>query len=387
MKSGSEASKGSGQIMKRVGFVGWRGMVGSVLLDRMKAEGDFQHFEATFFSTSQAGGTGPTDLGFETGTLKSAFDLEALAACDMIVTCQGGDYTSEVHPKLRAAGYRGEWIDAASTLRMKDSSVLVLDPVNRPVIDTAIAAGAKDFVGANCTVSLMLMVMHAPIQRGWVEWISSMTYQAASGAGAKNMQELVAQMRAIAGASSATLDDPKKGALELDRIVTDTMRSAAFPKSEFRVPLAGSLIPWIDKPVDHGQTKEEWKGHVEANKILGLGSSNEVTVDGLCVRVGAMRSHSQALTVKLRKAVPVDEVEACIRESNPWAKVIPNERDATERLLSPAAISGTLDVVIGRMHTMRMGPDYLTAFTAGDQLLWGAAEPLRRTLLILLGKL
>lgn len=373
--------------MKRVGFVGWRGMVGSVLLDRMKAEKDFEHFHATFFSTSQAGGTGPTDLGFDTGTLASAYDLEALAKCDMIVTCQGGDYTNEVHPKLRAAGYRGEWIDAASALRMKDSAVLVLDPVNRPVIDRAIAAGAKDYVGANCTVSLMLMVMHAPIQRGWVEWVSSMTYQAASGAGAKNMQELVAQMGAITHASSATLADKAKSAIELDRVVTDTIRSDAFPTKEFGAPLAASLIPWIDKPVENGQTKEEWKGHVEANKILGLEGQNVVTVDGLCVRVGAMRSHSQALTVKLTKAVPVDEIEACIRESNPWAKVVPNEIDATKKLLSPAAVSGTLDVAIGRIHTMRMGPDYLTAFTVGDQLLWGAAEPLRRTLLILLGKL
>lgn len=371
--------------MKRVGFVGWRGMVGSVLLERMKAEKDFTGFEPVFFSTSQAGGKGPTDLGFDTGTLASAYDLDALAKCDIVVTCQGGDYTNEVHPKLRAAGYRGEWIDAASALRMKDSSVLVLDPVNRAVMEKAIAAGVKDFVGANCTVSLMLMVMHGPIQQGWVEWVSSMTYQAASGAGAKNMQELVAQMRTLAGVGGPILDDAGKSAIDLDRAVTDALRSGSFPTEAFGVPLAASLIPWIDKAVEGGQTREEWKGHVEANKILGLDGS--LVVDGLCVRVSAMRSHSQALTVKLRKDVPLDEIEACIRESNPWAKVVPNEMDATRKGLSPAAVSGTLDVAIGRMHKMRMGPEYLTAFTVGDQLLWGAAEPVRRTLALLLGRL
>lgn len=371
--------------MKRVAFVGWRGMVGSVLLERMRAERDFTGFEPVFFSTSQAGGNGPTDLGFDTGTLESAFDVAALSKCDIVVTCQGGDYTNDVHPKLRASGWKGEWIDAASALRMKDSAVLVLDPVNRSVIEQAIGAGIKDFVGANCTVSLMLMVMHGPIQRGWVEWVSSMTYQAASGAGAKNMQELVAQMRTLAQVGAPLLDDPKKSALELDRAVTEALRGGVLPTEAFGVPLAASLIPWIDKPVEGGQTREEWKGHVEANKILGLDGS--LVVDGLCVRVGAMRSHSQALTVKLKKDVPLDELEACIRESNPWAKVVPNEMEATRVGLSPAAVSGTLDVAIGRMHKMRMGPDYLTAFTVGDQLLWGAAEPVRRTLMMLLGRL
>lgn len=372
--------------MKRVGFVGWRGMVGSVLLDRMKAENDFTGFTPVFFSTSAAGGKGPTSLGFDTGTLLSAFDVDALAGCDIVVTCQGGDYTNEIHPKLRAAGWKGEWIDAASALRMKDHATLVLDPVNRQVMERAIASGVKDFIGPNCTVSLMLMVMHGPIQQGWVEWISSMTYQSASGAGAKNMQELVAQMRALGQLAGGTLDDASKTAMDLDRLVGASLRDGSLPTKEFGgIPLAGSVIPWIDKAVEGGQTREEQKGHVEANKILGLPGS--LVVDGICVRVGAMRCHSQGLTVKLKKAVPMDEIEHCIRESNPWAKLVPNEIEATRRELTPAAISGTLDVAIGRMHKMRMGDDYLTAFTVGDQLLWGAAEPLRRTLAMLLGKL
>lgn len=361
----------------RVGFVGWRGMVGSVLMDRMKSENDFRGFTPVFFTTSQIGGKGPS-IGVETGPLVSAFDLGELAACDVIVTCQGGDYTSDVHPKLRAAGWKGYFIDAASTLRMKDDAVLVLDPVNQHVIDAALGAGKRDLVGPNCTVSLMLMVMHGPIKQGWVEWISSMTYQSASGAGAKNMQELVAQMQAIGDAARPVLADPAMSALDLDRNVAQTLLSDTYPTAAFGAPLAASLIPWIDKAVENGQTREEWKGHVEANKILGL--ETPMPVDGLCVRVGAMRCHSQALTVKLKKTVPLDEIEQCIRESNPWAKVVPNTMDETKRLLSPAAVSGTLDVAIGRLRTMRMGPDYLTAFTVGDQLLWGAAEPLRRVL-------
>lgn len=361
----------------RVGFVGWRGMVGSVLMDRMKAENDFRGFTPVFFTTSQVGGKGPS-LGFDTEPLVSAHDLAALRACDVIVSCQGGDYTSEIHPKLRAEGWKGYFVDAASTLRMKDDAALILDPVNQHVIDAAIAKGVRDLVGPNCTVSLMLMVMHGPIRQGWVEWVSSMTYQSASGAGAKNMQELIAQMQAIGDAARPVLADPAATALDLDRNVAHTLGSDGFPKAAFGVPLAASLIPWIDKAVDAGQTREEWKGHVEANKILGL--ETPMPVDGLCVRVGAMRCHSQGLTVKLKRAVPLDEIEQCIRESNPWAKVVPNTMDETRARLSPAAISGTLDVAIGRLRTMRMGPDYLAAFTVGDQLLWGAAEPLRRVL-------
>ena len=367
--------------MRRVGFVGWRGMVGSVLMDRMKTEGDFRGFEPVFFTTSNVGGKGP-DVGLATGPLLSAHDVAELSKCDVIVTCQGGDYTTEIHPQLRKSGWKGYWIDAASSLRMKDDAVIILDPVNRKVIDEALAKGVKDYIGGNCTVSLMLMVMAGPIAQGWVEWISSMTYQAASGAGAKNMQELVAQMRTIANAAAPVLDDASKTALDLDRNVAETLKSPAYPTENFGAPLAASLIPWIDKAVDGGRTREEWKGHAELNKILSL--SPELPVDGLCVRVGAMRSHSQALTVKLKKAVPLDEIEASIRESNPWAKVVPNTMDETKKLLSPAAVSGTLDVAIGRMHKMRMGDDFLTAFTVGDQLLWGAAEPLRRMLNILL---
>jgi aspartate-semialdehyde dehydrogenase len=361
----------------RVGFVGWRGMVGSVLMDRMKSENDFRGMTPVFFTTSQVGGKGPT-LGFDTEPLVSAHDLPALRACDVIVSCQGGDYTTDVHPKLRAEGWKGYFIDAASTLRMKDDAVLVLDPVNQHVIDAALAKGTRDLIGPNCTVSLMLMVMHGPIRQGWVEWISSMTYQSASGAGAKNMQELVAQMQAIGDRARPVLADPAATALDLDRNVSETLLDASYPTAAFGAPLAASLIPWIDKAVEGGRTREEWKGHVEANKILGL--ETPMPVDGLCVRVGAMRCHSQGLTVKLKRGVPLDEIEQCIRESNPWAKVVPNTMNETKALLSPAAVSGTLDVAIGRIRTMQMGPEYLAAFTVGDQLLWGAAEPLRRVL-------
>jgi aspartate-semialdehyde dehydrogenase len=369
--------------MKKVGFVGWRGMVGSVLIDRMMAENDFSlDFEPVFFTTSQVGGKGP-DVGKSAPPLIDAARVDELKKLDIVVTCQGGDYTNDVYPKLRAAGWNGYWIDAASALRMKDHAVIILDPVNRSVIDRALAHGVKDYIGGNCTVSLMLMVMHGLIAKGWVEWISAMTYQAASGAGAKNMRELVAQMRAIGDASKALLDSPAATALDLDRTVAETLKSASYPTAEFGAPLAASVIPWIDKPVDGGQTREEWKGHAECNKILGL--DPPIPVDGICVRVGAMRCHSQALTVKLARDVPLGEIEAVIRESNQWAKVVPNTMAETKKLLSPAAVSGGLDVAIGRLHKMKMGPSYLAAFTVGDQLLWGAAEPVRRMLRILLG--
>jgi aspartate-semialdehyde dehydrogenase len=369
--------------MKKVGFVGWRGMVGSVLIDRMVVEKDFAlDFEPVFFTTSQVGGKGP-DVGKALPPLVSASSIDDLRKLDMVVTCQGGDYTNDVYPKLRAAGWNGYWIDAASALRMKDHAVIILDPVNRSVIDRAILRGVKDYVGGNCTVSLMLMVMHGLVAKGWVEWISAMTYQAASGAGAKNMRELVAQMRAIGDASKVLLDSPAATALDLDRNVAGTLKSASYPTAEFGAPLAASVIPWIDKPVEGGQTREEWKGYAELNKILDL--DPPIPVDGICVRVGAMRCHSQGLTVKLARDVPLDEIEAVIRESNPWAKVVPNTMQDTKKLLSPAAVSGGLDVAIGRLHKMKMGPSFLAAFTVGDQLLWGAAEPLRRMLRILLG--
>lgn len=368
--------------MTTVGIVGWRGMVGSVLLERMRAENDFQHFEPVFFSTSQAGQAGP-DVGKGKTTLRDANDDKALAEMDMIVSCQGGDYTTEVHQKLRQRGYKGLWIDAASTLRMSDQAVIILDPVNRKNIDRALESGVRDFIGGNCTVSLMLMAMGPLLQNGWVEWISAATYQAASGAGAKNMRELVLQMGVLAAAPAAL--DPAANALVLDRQVADIMRGGSFPKSEFGAPLAGSLIPWIDRAVDGGQTREEWKGHAETNKILGL--SPEIPVDGLCVRIGAMRSHSQALTIKLTKDIPLADIEAAIKSGNEWVDLVPNDKPSTLERLSPAACSGTLTVPVGRLHKLKMGPDFLSLFTVGDQLLWGAAEPLRRMVLIALGKL
>jgi aspartate-semialdehyde dehydrogenase len=375
-----------------VGLVGWRGMVGSVLMERMLAEKDFDLIEPVFFSTSQAGGEVPLVNGQKVSksesTLQDANDIKALSRCDIILTCQGGDYTNDVFPKLRAAGWNGHWIDAASALRMKDDAVLVLDPVNRPVIDKALAAGGKNWIGANCTVSLMMMAMGGLVKADMVEWISAMTYQAASGAGAQNMRELLLQMGALRDSVATELADPSSWILDIDRKVTETLRSPNFPKQHFRnTALAGSLIPWIDVPVEHGQTKEEWKGGSEFNKILGrpaFRSPGSIPVDGLCVRVGAMRCHSQGLTVKLKKDVPLKEIEAILANDNQWVKVVPNDREATERDLSPAAVSGTLIVPIGRLHKLAMGPDYLGAFTVGDQLLWGAAEPLRRMLRILL---
>jgi aspartate-semialdehyde dehydrogenase len=368
--------------MTTVGIVGWRGMVGSVLLERMRAENDFQHFEPVLFSTSQAGTPGP-ELNGTTEPLRDANDLKALGEMDMIVSCQGGDYTKEVHGALRKAGYKGLWIDAASSLRMEENAVIILDPVNRKVIDRALESGVRDFIGGNCTVSLMLMGIHSLFDNGWVEWISASTYQAASGAGAKNMRELVAQMGAIASVPAAR--SASSAILDLDREVASRMRNPEFPTSEFGAPLAGSLIPWIDRGVDAGQTREEWKGHVETNKILGL--PREVPVDGVCVRIGAMRSHSQALTIKLTRDVPLAEIESAIKNSNPWVDFVPNDKAETLRRLSPAACSGTLTVPVGRVRKMKLGPEYLSLFTVGDQLLWGAAEPLRRMVLIALGKL
>jgi aspartate-semialdehyde dehydrogenase len=374
-------------MSKLVGLVGWRGMVGSVLIDRMVQEKDFDLIEPVFFSTSNTGGKAPAQAKNET-TLKDAHDIEALKKCDIVLTCQGGDYTKEVFPKLRAAGWNGHWIDAASTLRMADDAVIILDPVNRNVIDSALGQGGKNWIGGNCTVSLMLMGLGGLFQHNLVEWISAMTYQAASGAGAQNMRELLGQMGALHDAVKDDLANPSSAILDIDRKVSATMRSADFPTQNFRnTALAGSLIPWIDVPVEHGQSKEEWKGGAECNKILGnpaFRAPGSIPIDGLCVRIGAMRCHSQGLTIKLKKDVPMDEIESILAQANDWVKVVPNTRELSERDLTPAAVTGTLTVPVGRLHKMAMGNDYLGAFTVGDQLLWGAAEPLRRMLRILL---
>jgi len=371
--------------MNRVGFVGWRGMVGSVLMDRMRDEGDFtQIAEPVFFSTSQQGEPGP-DVGQGKRALRDAQDLDALAAMDAIVTCQGGDYTAAVFEPLRSRGWQGYWIDAASTLRMAADSTVILDPVNLEVIEQAIAAGKRDFIGGNCTVSLMLMAVGELLRRDLVEWISAMTYQAASGAGARNMRELLAQMGALSNAAADLLADPQSSILDIDRLVTERMGAADFPHELFGVPLAGSLIPWIDRALDNGQSREEWKGHAETNKILGR-SQDPIAIDGTCVRIGAMRCHSQGLTIKLRQDIPVDEIADMIAGANHWVRVLPNEREQTIAELSPAAVSGTLGIPVGRLRKMNMGPDFLSAFTVGDQLLWGAAEPLRRMLRLLLSR-
>lgn len=366
--------------ISRVGFVGWRGMVGSVLMDRMRAEGDFAGLEPEFFSTSQIGEAAP-DVGVDAPPLADAYDIARLAGHDAIVSCQGGDYTKQVLPKLRESGWRGDWIDAASAKRMDDDSVIVLDPVNRAVIDRRIAEGCRNFIGGNCTVSLMLMGMHGLFEAGLVEWMTAMTYQAASGAGARNMRELVQQMKVLGDAAADLLADPASTALEIDARVMSALSAEAFPHEQFGVPLAASLIPWIDRRLESGETREEWKGFVEANKILG--SASPIPIDGLCVRVGAMRCHSQALTLKLRKDVPLADLEALIAEANDWVTVVPNEHEATVAQLSPVAVSGRLHVPVGRIRKLRMGGDYLGCFTVGDQLLWGAAEPLRRVLAIL----
>ena len=358
-------------------------MVGSVLMDRMREENDFADIEEpVFFTTSQVGQKGP-DIGREIPPLKDATDIDELKQMEAIVTCQGGGYTQQVYEALRSAGWNGYWIDAASTLRMVDHSIIVLDPVNRGVIDRALDDGVKDYIGGNCTVSLMLMALGGLFQHDLVEWMSAMTYQAASGAGARNMRELLTQMGTLHHAVADLLHDPASAILEIDRRVTETMRSDDFPVENFGVPLAGSLIPWIDVKLENGQSKEEWKGQVETNKILGR-SDHPVPIDGICVRIGAMRSHSQALTVKLKKDVPLDEIEAMLDEANEWSKVVPNEREITMQELTPAKVTGTLSVPVGRLRKMNMGPEYLAAFTVGDQLLWGAAEPLRRMLRILL---
>lgn len=368
--------------MMRVGLVGWRGMVGSVLMDRMLAENDFAQIDPVFFTTSNIGGRGPA-IGKDTPALKDAKSIAELQAMDTIITCQGGDYSNEIYPQLRAAGWKGYWIDAASALRMKDDAVIILDPVNRKVIEDALARGLKDYIGGNCTVSLMLMGLGGLFAHGLVEWMSAMTYQAASGAGAQNMRELIQQMGVIHGSVANRLSEPASAILDIDRAVADTIRSSALPTAHFGVPLAGSLIPWIDKQLENGQSKEEWKGQAETNKILGC-SDQPIPIDGICVRIGAMRCHSQALTIKLTQDVPLDEVVDMIGTANDWVKVVPNERDLSIRELTPAAVTGTLSVPVGRLRKLNMGPTYLGAFTCGDQLLWGAAEPLRRMLRILL---
>ena len=384
------------KIGNRVGLVGWRGMVGSVLMDRMLAEKDFELIEPVFFSTSNAGGAAPAMAKNETRLLDGN-DIQALKSCDIIITCQGGDYTSEVFPKLRAAGWRGHWIDAASTLRMKDDAVIILDPVNLPVIENALAKGGNNWIGGNCTVSCMLMGVGALYKAGLVEWMSTQTYQAASGGGAAHMRELLNQYGALNGEVKALLDDPQSAILDIDRQVIARQRAMGAAETEhFGVPLGGSLIPWIDKDLGLGKqqgdegwgtSREEWKGMAETNKILGQGagfSAPAVPVDGFCVRVGAMRCHSQALTFKLTQNVPLADIEAMIAADNPWVKVIANTREETMKHLTPVAVTGTMDIPVGRIRKMAFGPQYLGAFTIGDQLLWGAAEPLRRMLRILL---
>ncbi|KNZ30775.1 MAG: aspartate-semialdehyde dehydrogenase [Methylibium sp. NZG] len=373
--------------MRLTALVGWRGMVGSVLMDRMQAEGDFDFIEPLFFSTSNAGGAAPKMAKNET-RLQDAHDIEALKRCDVIITAQGGDYTSEVFPKLRAAGWKGHWIDAASTLRMKDDAVIILDPVNLPVIKAAMARGGRNWIGGNCTVSCMLMGVGALYKAGLVEWMSTMTYQAASGGGAAHMRELLTQYGTLHAEVKGLLDDPKSAILEIDRRTVAAQRALGEAETtNFGVPLGGSLIPWIDKDMGGGVSREEWKGGAETNKILGLGNAgapSHVPVDGFCVRVGAMRCHSQALMFKLKKDVPLEDIEALIANDNAWVKLIPNHREATLSGLTPVAVTGTMDIPVGRVRKLAMGPQYLGAFTIGDQLLWGAAEPLRRMLRILL---
>jgi aspartate-semialdehyde dehydrogenase len=368
--------------MKNIGIIGWRGMVGSVLLERMRAERDFDVVEPTFFSTSQAGGAAP-DIGRKTGIVQDANDIAALARLPILVSAQGGDYTTAVHSRLRAAGWQGYWIDAASTLRMNNDAVIVLDPVNLPVMQAAQAHGIKDFIGGNCTVSLMLMAVSGLMRAGLVEWISAMTYQSASGAGAQNMRELLEQMGFLHESASAALSNPAATILDVDRAVSGALAHPKLPTAHFGVALAASLIPWIDKDLGNGQSREEWKAGAESNKIMGT-ESEPVPVEGICVRVGAMRCHSQALTIKLRRDVPLGEIESLIAGGNPWVRVVRNDRDSSIRELSPAAVSGQLTVPIGRLRKLAMGGEYLSAFTVGDQLLWGAAEPLRRTMRFLL---
>jgi aspartate-semialdehyde dehydrogenase len=368
--------------MLRVGIVGWRGMVGSVLVQRMREERDFDHVEPLFFSTSQAGGQGPA-IGRDTGPVKDAKDLAALKALPLIISCQGSDYTQEIYPQLRQQGWKGYWIDAARTLRMQDDAAIILDPVNMPLIKKALKNEVRNYIGGNCTVSLMLMGMAGLFQRDEIEWMTCMTYQAASGQGAAAMRDLVAQMAMIGEDAKALLDDPAASILDIDQKVTGSIRSRSLPKENIGYPLAASLLPWIDEDLGNGQSREEWKGQAETNKILGR-NGRAIPVDGVCVRVGAMRCHSQALTIKLRRAVPLDEVEEILAEANDWVKVVPNRRKESLAELTPAAVTGKLSVPVGRLRKLPMGPEYLAAFTVGDQLLWGAAEPLRRMLRILL---
>jgi aspartate-semialdehyde dehydrogenase len=373
--------------MLRVGIVGWRGMVGSVLVQRMREERDFDHIEPEFFSTSQAGGKGPA-IGKDTAPVKDATDVAFLKTLPVIISCQGGDYTSDIHPRLREAGWKGYWIDAASALRMNDDAVIILDPVNMPLIEAALSKDKRNFIGGNCTVSLMLMGMAGLFQRDEIEWLTSMTYQAASGAGAANMRELVAQMAKIGDSAKRLLDDPASSILDIDRAVTEVLVSRGLPKENFGYPLAASLLPWIDKDMGNGQSREEWKGQAETNKILGLAGDRLIPVDGICVRIGAMRCHSQALTIKLTKDAPLDEIQGLLAEANDWVRVVPNEKDPSIRELTPATVTGKLAVPVGRLRKLKLDRSspgcYLAAFTCGDQLLWGAAEPLRRMLRILL---
>ena len=368
--------------MKQVGIIGWRGMVGSVLLERMRAEGDFDLIAPTFFSTSQAGVPGPR-IGAVNSLVQDANDVAALAKLPLLISAQGGDYTNDIHPRLRAAGWKGFWIDAASALRMEKNAVIVLDPVNLPVMQAAQERGIKDFIGGNCTVSLMLMAVGGLMRAGLVEWITAMTYQSASGAGAQNMREMLQQMGSLYGAVAEHLNNPASGILDIDRAVSGALADEKFPRAHFGVPLAGSLIAWIDKDLGNGQSKEEWKASAEANKILGT-ESQPVPIEGICVRVGAMRCHSQALTIKLKRDVPLPEIEKLLAAGNPWVRVIPNDKESSIEALSPAAVSGKMEIPIGRLRKLAMGGEYLAAFTVGDQLLWGAAEPLRRTMRFLL---
>jgi len=370
--------------MLKIGFVGWRGMVGSVLMGRMHQENGFKDLEPIFFTTSNIGGKGP-DIGIDIPPLKDAFNIKLLTPLNIIVTCQGGDYTKKVYPELRKTGWKGYWVDSASTLRMNDESIIVLDPVNRHVIDSGLSNGVKSFAGGNCTVSLMLMALSGLFSGGHIQWISSMTYQAASGAGAKNMVELISQMSSLGDASKDLLNNPASSAIEIDNVVTRKLKSASFPKDHFGVPLAGSLIPWIDRPMESGQTREEWKGFSESNKILQ--TKNPIPVDGICVRISAMRCHSQGFTIKLNKDLPLDEITEMIDKGNEWVEIVPNDKESTIQSLTPAAVSGTPKIPVGRIRKMLMGPDYLTAFTCGDQLLWGAAEPIHRILNIIISYL
>ena len=381
--------KQAGQEKMKVGFVGWRGMVGSVLRERMQAENDFALFESVFFTSSQAGAAAPRVTGAQS-TLLDANDMHALGRCDAIVSCQGGDYTLDVHPRLRAAGWRGYWIDAASALRMRQDAVIILDPVNLPVIRAAMERGVRDFIGGNCTVSLMLMALDGLLKENLIEWVTAMTYQAASGAGAQNMRELLTQMGQLHAGARRELEDPHSSILDIDRSVSATMRGEGFARQHFGTALAGSLIAWIDKDMGNGVSREEWKGGAEANKILGrpaMGEPGSLLVEGLCVRIGAMRCHSQALTIKLKRDLPLPKIEQLLADANRWVRVIPNRREESIDQLSPARVTGTLEVPIGRLRKLAMGGEYLSAFTVGDQLLWGAAEPLRRMLRIVLGRL